>query len=416
MSEAENDECWKFGEGEDMSGWQETKLDDAPLEILDGDRGKNYPSQDEFQSNGYCLFLSTKNVRNDGFDFSDCQFISKERDELLRKGRLKRNDIVLTTRGTVGNIGFFDDSVEYENIRINSGMVIIRPNVDELLPSFNFYIFRKLQNDFHTFISGSAQPQLPIRDLKEVEILLPSLPEQKAIAAVLSSLDDKIDLLHRQNKTLEAMAETLFRQWFIEEAGEDWEEKSLLDLVQLVGGGTPKTSINEYWDGDIPWLSGGDIATNHKGFIMVSEKTISKVGLDNSSAKLLPKFATVISARGTVGKYCLLSGKMAFSQSNYGILPKIEECYFFTYLLVNHIVEELQSAAYGSVFDTITTATFRDATFKTPPMNKILDFEKAITKFFNKKLLNQNQIQTLETLRDTLLPKLMSGEVRVKVA
>jgi type I restriction enzyme S subunit len=118
-----------------MSEWRECKLGFAPLEILDGDRGKNYPAQDEFQTSGHCLFLSTKNVRVDGFDFSDCQYISKERDELLRKGKLKRNDIVLTTRGTVGNIGFFDDSVKFENIRINSGMVIIRPNEDELLPS-----------------------------------------------------------------------------------------------------------------------------------------------------------------------------------------------------------------------------------------------------------------------------------------
>jgi predicted nucleotidyltransferase len=120
--------------------WRECKLGDAPLEILDGDRGKNYPSQDEFKTSGHCLFLSTKNVRVDGFDFSDCQYISKERDELLRKGKLKRNDIVLTTRGTVGNIGFFDDSVQFENIRINSGMVIIRPNEAELLPSFNYYV------------------------------------------------------------------------------------------------------------------------------------------------------------------------------------------------------------------------------------------------------------------------------------
>ena len=209
------------------------------------------------------------------------------------------------------------------------------------------------------------------------------------------------------------MAATLFRQWFVEEAGEDSEEKSLLDLIELIGGGTPKTTVSEYWDGDIPWLSGGDIATNHKGFVSASEKTITKAGLDNSSAKLLPKFATVITARGTVGKYCLLGRNMTFSQSNYGILPKIQDCYFFTYLLVGHMVEELQSAAYGSVFDTITTSTFRDAKFAVPPADRVLEFESVVGKCFHKKLLNQSQIRTLSTLRDTLLPKLMSGAVRV---
>lgn len=228
-------------------------------------------------------------------------------------------------------------------------------------------------------------------------------------------LDDKIDLLHRQNKTLEAMAETLFRQWFVEEAGEDWEEVSLLDLIELVGGGTPKTSIPEYWGGDIPWLSGGDIAANHKGFVSFAEKTITKTGLENSSAKLLPKYATVISARGTVGKYCLLASEMTFSQSNYGILPKTKGCNFFTYLLVNHVVEELQSAAYGSVFDTITTSTFREAKFAAPPIAKVMEFEDYIASYFDKKLVNQTQIRTLEKLRDTLLPKLMSGEVLVQL-
>ncbi len=289
-----------------------------------------------------------------------------------------------------------------------------KSKINELDIIYLYYWFKCI--DINSMDSGSAIPSTSRDEVYDLDVLLPPLPEQKAIAAVLSSLDDKIDLLHRQNKTLEAMAETLFRQWFIEEAQEDWEEKSLLDLVDLVGGGTPKTTISEYWDGDIPWLSGGDIATNHKGFVSASEKSITKAGLDNSSAKLLPKFATVISARGTVGKYCLLADDMAFSQSNYGILPKIKGCYYFTYLLVNHVVEELQSAAYGSVFDTITTSTFRDATFTIPPNDMVLDFESVISKYFDKKLLNQTQIQTLEKLRDTLLPKLMSGEVRVKIA
>ena len=292
---------------------------------------------------------------------------------------------------------------------------VVRPNKGNN-KDFLFYFFAN-QEFIDLSYSGSSGTRMPRADWKFVSEQLwhfPSLTEQQAIAAVLSGLDDKIDLLHRQNKTLEAMAETLFQQWFIEEAQDDWEEKSLLEFVELVGGGTPKTSIDVYWNGDIPWLSDGDISANHKEFILSSEKTITKEGLDNSSAKLLPKFATVISARGTVGKYCLLAGSMAFSQSNYGILPKIEGCYYFTYLLVNHIVEELQSAAYGSVFDTITTSTFREATFATPPMDKILNFESIMAKYFDKKLLNQSQIYTLEKLRDTLLPKLMRGEVRLQ--
>ena len=260
---------------------------------------------------------------------------------------------------------------------------------------------------------GSRMPRADWNFLKDTKWRIPERDEQKAIAAVLSSLDDKIDLLHRQNQTLEAMAENLFRQWFVEEAQEDWVGKNLLDVIELVGGGTPKTSVAEYWDGEIPWLSGGDIASSHKSFVVSSEKTITQEGLVNSSAKLLPRFATVISARGTVGKYALLSKPMTYSQSNYGILPQVEGCFFFTYLLINHAVSELRSSAYGSVFDTITTATFRDIVITVPPHEAIQDFEKMVSGYFMKKLHVLTQIRTLEKLRDTLLPKLMSGEVRV---
>ncbi len=281
---------------------------------------------------------------------------------------------------------------------------------------FLFYFFANQKFVDFTY-SGSSGTRMPRADWKFVSQSkwdFPPLPEQKAIASVLSSLDDKIDLLHRQNKTLEALAETLFRQWFVEEAQEDWEKKSLLDAIQLVGGGTPKTSMPVYWDGDIPWLSGGDISSNHKSFIYSSEKKISEAGLSNSSAKLLPQYATVISARGTVGKYCILSEPMTFSQSNYGILPKYENCFFFTYLLINHVVEELQASAYGSVFDTITTTTFKENIVQIPHRNEIQKFENSITSYFQKMLANKSQINTLEKLRDTLLPKLMSGEIQVK--
>ena len=229
-----------------MGEWKEYKLGDAPIEIIDGDRGRNYPKKDEFYENGYCLFLNTKNVTTSGFSFTELNFVTKEKDKLLRKGKLKRYDLVLTTRGTVGKVGFFNNNVIYDKLRINSGMVIIRPNgIDK---EFKYQIFEYLKKDFETFTTGSAQPQLPIRDLKEMSFLLPPLPEQKAIASVLSSLDDKIGLLHCQNKTLEAMAETLFRQWFVEEAQEDWEEVELGSVIETTSGGTPSRKKIEYYE------------------------------------------------------------------------------------------------------------------------------------------------------------------------
>jgi type I restriction enzyme S subunit len=289
----------------------------------------------------------------------------------------------------------------------------VKSKIENLDLSFLYNFL--LTQDINSMDSGSAIPSTDRYEIYDIDIFLPPLPEQRAIAGVLSSLDDKIDLLHRQNKTLGGMTEALWRKMFVEEAGSSWKETSLLEIIDLVGGGTPKTEIAAYWDGSVPWLSAKDITSNHKSFIFQTEKNISELGLENSSAILLPKYATIISARGTVGNYCILSSPMAFSQSNYGVLPKIDGCYYFTYLLIAFIVDELKSAAYGSVFDTITTNTFREQKIILPEKGKILFFEKDLKYYFEKIYNNTIQIRTLSHLRDTLLPKLMSGEVKVRL-
>ncbi len=343
------------------------------------------------------------------------------------KRLVEQNDIVYSTvRPIQRHYGYIENP--QPNLVVSTGFTTITCDTNKLNPKFLYYFLTSDDSveyfDLIAEASTSAYPSLRPSDIESLDIIIPELPEQHAIASVLSSLDDKIDLLHRQNKTLEEMAEALFRQWFLPaeasaqagvvEASEEWETITLYDAIELVGGGTPKTSVDEYWNGDIKWLSGGDIAANHKSIINASEKTITQEGLDNSSAKLLPKYSTVISARGTVGKYCILSEPMAYSQSNYGIKPRFDGCCFFTYLLVNYSVKELNSAAYGSVFDTITTNTFKGLELTIPPEKEIQDFEENIKNYFLKISNNVKQIRTLEKLRDSLLPKLMNGEVRIE--
>lgn len=397
-----------------MSEWKEYKLKDAPLEIIDGDRGKNYPPQEEFTSYGDCLFLSTKNVRFTGFDFSDCQFISKQRDELLRKGKLKRNDLVLTTRGTIGNIGFYSGNIKYNCIRINSGMVIIRPNLGELLPSFNYYVFRHLQKDFLTFTTGSAQPQLPIRDLYQIDIKVPSLPEQIQIASILSSLDDKIDLLHRQNITLEQLAETLFRQWFAEEADESWAVKTISDIIDVRDGthDSPKqTSTGKHLITSKHLKpSGIDFATAYKiseeDFIEVNKR--SKVDMDD----------ILFSMIGTLGLIHYVDSEPDFAIKNMGLFKSSQKpkfANFFFLLLKGPIGQKfIHENAVGSTQEYITLGSLRNFEFNYPGEKLIIEFDLEVQPLFQKIKSNTTQIRTLTQLRDTLLPKLMSGEVRVK--
>jgi len=387
-----------------MSEWKEYRLKDITTDIGDGIHGTPKYSED-----GEYYFINGNNISKGKVIIKgDTKKVNQTEFEQYKKP-LSDRTILLSINGTIGNVGFYN----HEKCILGKSACYfnLKDNVDK---HFVYYTF--LTDDFQSHLlniaTGTTIQNVPLKGLRESIILLPSLDEQKRIASILSSLDDKIDLLNRENVTLEAMAETLFRQWFIEEAKEDWEEKSLLGCIKLVGGGTPKTSISNYWDGNVCWLSGGDIAGNHKRFVYTSEKSISNEGLNNSSAKLLPENAMVVSARGTVGKYCLLSKPMAFSQSNYGILPVFDKCYFFTYLLVAFHIEEIQNAAYGSVFDTITTKTFEVVMVKLPHIDEIIAFEKSISPYFEKMKLNEQQIKFISKQRDMLLPKLMSNEIK----
>ena len=358
--------------------------------------------------------IRVNNIKNGYIKIDDVLKVEPSIEDKYKKTRLKGGELLITVVGSVGECAIVPDSLKGWNVARAVSVAKIKSEYDT---RFIKYAFKTEDIIFQMYgnTNDTVQPTLNLSSLKTLKFNIPDFPEQTAIASVLSSLDDKIDLLHRQNATLERMAETLFRQWFVEEAKKDWKEISLFKAIELVGGGTPKTSLSKYWDGNVKWLSGGDIANNHKNFVVSSEKSITELGLKNSSAKLLPKFSTIISARGTVGKYCMLSEPMAYSQSNYGILPKYKNCFFFTYLLVAFSVDELQSAAYGSVFDTITTNTFNGITITLPKETHIIRFEETVKPYFFKILANQTQIRTLTALRDTLLPKLMSGEVSVEV-
>src|SRR3989337_616590 len=222
-----------------MKSWEKFNFENASLEIIDGDRGVNYPKQSDFMPFGHCLFLNAGNVTKSGFDFSNCNFISETKDNKLRQGKLSRFDIVLTTRGTVGNLAYYNEKVPFEHVRINSGMVIFRVNKERIFPRYFYFLLKSniFDDQVKAYATGSAQPQLPIRDIKRFEFLLPPLPEQRAIAEVLGALDDKIELNHRMNATLEAMDAALFRHWFMDNPkAKGWEVKPIDQIANFLNG------------------------------------------------------------------------------------------------------------------------------------------------------------------------------------
>ena len=184
-------------------------------EIIDGDRGKNYPKQEDFFDEEYCLFLNAKNVTNHGFDFSECMFVTKEKDESLRKGKLKRGDVVLTTRGTLGNLAFYTDAVPYENVRINSGMVILRMNKQIIDEGFFIEQFRMQVDDIKkTIASGSAQPQLPISTMNKIFVIMPDMKEQKLFSNFVAQVDKSKAQVQKALDETQLLFDSLMQEYF----------------------------------------------------------------------------------------------------------------------------------------------------------------------------------------------------------
>lgn len=184
----------------EKNDWVVAKFDDKDLlNIIDGDRGANYPSKSEFTNEGYCLFLNTSNVRKGEFNLSRCDFITKGKDELLRKGKLVREDIVLTTRGTIGNTAYYASDIPFDNIRINSGMVILRCDTSKIFPPYliTFLNSSLFISQTNKLMSGSAQQQLPIRVLNQIFFPLPPLSEQKRIVKRVKELMTLINCLKK---------------------------------------------------------------------------------------------------------------------------------------------------------------------------------------------------------------------------
>lgn len=182
-------------------GWAYIRFGKA-IEIIDGDRGANYPKQDEFYETGECLFLNAGNVTKSGFDFASCSYITKEKDQILRKGKLQTGDVVLTTRGTVGNVAFLNETLTFAPMRINSGMVILR-NLGIVSPEYIYTALRheSLQKAMTMYASGSAQPQLPIKDMRRIKIINPDDMTMAKFTEIVSPIYKQISSLIMKNHT-----------------------------------------------------------------------------------------------------------------------------------------------------------------------------------------------------------------------
>lgn len=361
--------------------------------------------------------IRTPDIKNGRLLYEQANRVSAETYELwTKRGIPEAGDIILAREAPVGEVGWIDKD---HKICLGQRTVLIKIRSSQIEKKYLLYSFvsPKFKDYLNELSGGSVVAHLNMKDIRALEFSFPPLPEQKAIASVLSSLDDKIDLLHRQNKTLEAMAETLFRQWFIEEAKEDWEEVTLADVCTRITDGShsspasveegyPMASVKDMYDWGINQATCRKISKeDYEALVQADCKALQGdilIAKDGSYLKhvfLLEESLDVV-----------LLSSIAMLRPNGRYNPML----LTLFLKLDSTHESMQNIVTGAVIPRIVLKDFRKFPIQLPPkdlQDKAIGIVKPI---FDKCWENNRQIQTLENLRDTLLSKLMSGEVRVQ--
>ncbi|PPD53943.1 MAG: restriction endonuclease subunit S [Methylotenera sp.] len=387
-----------------MSGWQEYLLEDVIDKFIDY-RGKT-PTK---TTSGVPLI--TAKVVKAGKILTPNEFIAPEDyDDWMTRGLPEIDDVVLTTEAPLGEVALIKD----KNVALAQRIITLRGKKELVHNPFLKYYFQNEtgQHELQSRASGTTVFGIKASVLKKVPIEIPALEEQKAIASVLSSLDDKIDLLHRQNTTLERMAETLFRQWFVEEAQEDWEEATIAELIDFnPPRKLSKGQIAPYLD-----MAGLDTSTfSPSGWYLREFSSGTKfVNNDTLLARITPCLEN-----GKTGYVTFLSEtEVGWGSTEFIVMrPKLGIHPFFAYVLARY--QDFRDYAEGCMEGSsgrqrVNVDHLKQYQMRIPSNETIKIFNEAVSAITPKLELNAKQIKTLEKLRDNLLPKLMSGEVTIK--
>ncbi|MFZ5534067.1 MAG: restriction endonuclease subunit S [Pseudomonadota bacterium] len=381
-------------------------------------------------------------------------FVSEEHADRLKNANVQRGDVVFTHAGNIGQVALIPPSSEFERYVISQRQFYMRCNRAKVLPEFVVAYF-KTPEGRHKLLANTSQvgvPSIaqPVTYLRTIEIPLPSISEQRAIAHILGTLDDKIELNRRMSATLEAMARALFKSWFVDfdpvrakmegrdpglpqaladlfparlvdselgEIPEGWGAKPIGGLAEIVGGSTPKTERAEYWEGGTHhWVTPKDLSGLSMPVLLNTERKITDAGLAQVSSGLLPAGTVLLSSRAPIGYLAIAEMPVAINQGFIGMKPRpgISNLFLLRWAAAAH--DEIVSYANGSTFLEISKSAFRPILAVAPPTSIMDAFDRLSRPMYRKVVEHERESRTLAALRDTLLPKLISGELRVTEA
>ena len=351
-------------------------------------------------------------------------------DAWMRRGIPRVGDVVITSEGPLGEVAQLND----DKVALAQRIIVLRGSDSLLNNDYLKFALQSpyVQNQIMSRSTGTTVHGIRQSELRNILIPVLPLPAQNTIANTLGSLDRKIELNYKMNDTLNSLIYLIFKLWFVEfefpnidgrpyksQGGEmmhselgqipyGWQIGTLSSIINIHGGGTPRTNIPDYWNGDINWFTVKDCPNQGDVFVINTEKKISKVGLENSSTHILKKGTTIVTARGTVGKLALVGVPMAMNQTCYGISGKNGYNDYFVYCLLRFKIAELKMKTHGTIFDTITRETFNRIEIVIPPKEIANSFNQLVSATMDKILQQCFEVYTLTALRDILTPILFN--------
>lgn len=394
------------------------EIGNTDIELIDGDRGKNYPHQNELRQEGDCVFLSANNVTTDGFKFDNVVYITAEKDRALRNGKIQRGDIVITTRGTVGNVAYYNQQIPYDNIRINSGMLIVRCH-EQIKSEFLYYVLRgvEFQRQIKQIQTGTAQPQLPKSHFIKMKIIVPTIDVQEKIAKILRTIDEKIESNKCINENLLQQALAIYKAWFCDYVlsdgvlPESWHITTIDALSSLVTRGiAPK-----YDDSSNQIVLNQKCIRDHTIDVSLARRHLPK----KINEKWISKGDLLINSTGTgtlgrVAQVWFDANNMTVDSHVTIVRPKapIFQSYIGFWGLSHE--SEIEAQHTGSTGQTeLPRDRVKAMELPFPDEDTLSKFNELVIPMTDAVVSNQKENARLSQLRDTLLPKLMSGEIDV---
>ena len=383
------------------SEWKNYKIKDVLSYVVDN-RGKTPPIQDE----GFELL--EVNAISATEKFPQYQLVRKHVSEHVyntwfRSGHPQIGDILVPTVGTLGAVSY----VNKDNCCIAQNLIALRANKDICDCDYLYYILRNpnTRKRLLNLNIGGVQPSIKVPHLMDLEIGIPHVEIQKKIISILKVLDDKISINQKTNDNLQQQASAIFANFY--DRAET--EVGFTEIIQILGGGTPKTGESSYWNGNVPFFTPKDVGSP---YTLTTEKTITEEGLAHCNSRLYPVNTVFVTARGTVGKVGLPGIPMAMNQSCYALVGK-DTHQLLVYFYTIKAVDRLKHKASGAVFDAITTRDFESEIIMKLSDDDTKDFLNVAEPIYQAVLSNSIENLRLASLRDSLLPKLMTGEIDV---